>query len=76
MVQWLGLCGSTPRDTGLIPGQGTKIPHAKWRGQKKKKKKDGTQTLREFLHRAKKTLISKVKKNLSKKPPDEIESGE
>ena len=24
---------------GLIPGLGTKIPHAEWHGQKKKKKK-------------------------------------
>ena len=25
--------------TGLVPGQGTKIPHAAWHSQKKKKKK-------------------------------------
>ena len=28
VVQWLELCASTAEDTGLIPGQGTKIPHA------------------------------------------------
>ena len=27
-VQWLGLRASTAGHTGLIPGQGTKIPHA------------------------------------------------
>ena len=27
-VQWLGLRASTAGGTGLIPGQGTKIPHA------------------------------------------------
>ena len=36
-VQWLRLCISNAEDTGLIPGQGTKIPHAMWpkkRGEK------------------------------------------
>ena len=37
-VQWLGLRASTARDTGSIPSRGTKIPHATWHGQKKKKK--------------------------------------
>ena len=27
-VQWLGLCDFTAGDAGLIPGWGTKIPHA------------------------------------------------
>ena len=27
-VQWLRLCPSTAGGTSLIPGQGTKIPHA------------------------------------------------
>ena len=27
-VQWLRLTTSTPGDTGSIPSQGTKIPHA------------------------------------------------
>ena len=36
MVQWLGLGVSTVRETGLIPGQGTRIPHAA-KGKKKKK---------------------------------------
>ena len=29
MVQWLRLCASTAGGMGLIPGQGTKIPHAR-----------------------------------------------
>ena len=29
MVQWLRLQPSDAGDTGAIPGQGTKIPHAK-----------------------------------------------
>ena len=36
-VQWLGLHASTAGGTGLIPGQGTKIPHALWHGQKQNK---------------------------------------
>ena len=36
-VQWLGLRPSTAGGAGLIRGQGTKIPHATQRGQKKKK---------------------------------------
>ena len=39
MVQWLGFRPSTAGGTGLIPGGGTKIPHAKWHGQKKEKGK-------------------------------------
>ena len=35
MTQWLRLCTSSAKDTGLIPGQGTKIPHAMWHSQKK-----------------------------------------
>ena len=31
----LGLCTSTARGLGLIPGQGTKIPQAVWCGQNK-----------------------------------------
>ena len=34
VVQWLGLHASTARDLGSIPGRGTKIPQAAWRGQK------------------------------------------
>ena len=37
-VQGLELHTSTVGGTGLIPGQGTKIPQASWSGQKKKKK--------------------------------------
>ena len=39
LVQWLRLCASNAGDVGLIPGWGTKISHAMWHGQKKKKEK-------------------------------------
>ena len=38
-VQWLRLHASTAGGTGLVPGQGIKIPHAVWCSQKKKKNK-------------------------------------
>ena len=41
MVQWLSLHGSLAGDTSLIPGQGTKIPHAMW-PKKEKKMKDSS----------------------------------
>ena len=43
VVQWLGFCASTAGDIGLIPGRGTKIPHATWHVRKieKKRKKLG-----------------------------------
>ena len=37
VVQWLGLSASTTGGTGLIPDQGTKIPHAMRHSPKKKK---------------------------------------
>ena len=40
VVQWLRPHASTAGVMGSIPGQGTKIPHAMWRSQKKKKRKD------------------------------------
>ena len=36
MVQWLGSCALAAEGPGLIPGQGTKIPQAAQRSQKKK----------------------------------------
>ena len=39
MVQWLRLHSSTVGGMDSIPGWGTKIPHATWYGQKKKKEK-------------------------------------
>ena len=36
-VQRLRLCTPNAGSTGSIPGQGTKIPHAAWRSQNKKK---------------------------------------
>ena len=39
-VWWLGLRAFNARGMGLIPGQGTKIPHAAWCGQKKTKTKN------------------------------------
>ena len=38
MVQWLGFHALTAERLGLISGQGTRIPQAKWSSQKKKKK--------------------------------------
>ena len=38
VVQWLGLWASTAGGVGLIPGWGTKIPHAAWHDQKLKNK--------------------------------------
>ena len=35
-VQWLRLCTFTAVGLGSVPGQGTKIPHATWCGQKNK----------------------------------------
>ena len=37
VVQGLRLCVSTAGGTGSIPGPGTKILHARWYSQKKKK---------------------------------------
>ena len=34
VVQWLRICASTAGDVGLIPGWGTKIPHAIGHSQK------------------------------------------
>ena len=36
-VQWLGLCAFTAVGLGSIPGRGTEILQATWRGQEKKK---------------------------------------
>lgn len=36
MVQWLELRAFTAEGQGSVPGLGTKIPQASWRGQKKK----------------------------------------
>ena len=36
MVQWLRLKASTAGGTGWAPGQGTRIPHARYWGQKEK----------------------------------------
>ena len=35
----MGLLRDFPGSQGLVPGQGTKIPHAAWYGLKKKKKR-------------------------------------
>ena len=42
-VQWLRFRASTAGGTGSIPGQGTKIPHAKRHGQKNQKTKQKKQ---------------------------------
>ena len=40
MVHCLRLRAPTVGGTGSIPGQGTKIPHAAWRGQSQNKNKN------------------------------------
>ena len=55
MVQWLRLCPSTARDTGSIPGQGTKIPHAAWCEKERKKE-------RKKIKKKKKKKRKKIKK--------------
>ena len=40
MVQWLRLHAANAGDVGLIPGQGTKIPHVAQCGQNTKRKKN------------------------------------
>ena len=52
MVQWLGLHAFIAVGTGLIPGQGTNIPHAI---QPKKKKRERERE-GEFLKQNKKTV--------------------
>ena len=42
VVQWLGLCTSTARVTGLIPGQGSSTGLAVWSKKKKKMLRDGS----------------------------------
>ena len=53
MVQWLGLHAFIAVGTGLIPGQGTNIPHAI---QPKKKKERERERGGEFLKQNKKTV--------------------
>ena len=38
VVWWLGLCSFTAKGPGSVPGWGTKILQALWRGQKYKQK--------------------------------------
>ena len=47
-VQWLRFHGSTAGSTGLIPGWGTKIPHALQLCGKKKKRLDFSKALSSF----------------------------
>ena len=64
-VQWLRLLASNAGGAGSIPGQGTKIPHVAWHGQKlkiKKKKKEEEETRLNCLK--KKLKIKKKKKGL------------
>ena len=39
------------RDPGSIPGQGTKIPQAAWRGEKKRRKRTGVLNLQSTCHK-------------------------
>ena len=54
MVQWLGLHAFIAVGTGLIPGQGTNIPHA----IQPKKKKERERERENFLNRIKKQYIN------------------
>ena len=49
MIQWLEFCAFTAEGLGLIPGGGTKIPHVKQRGQKKRKFVSSYISQNEFL---------------------------
>ena len=40
VVYGLRLCASSARNVSSIPGQRTKVSHAAWCGQKKKKRQD------------------------------------
>ena len=53
VVRWLRSCASMAGSTGSIPGQGTKVTHAMWCGQKKKKEniKWGTYQVRFVVRR-------------------------
>ena len=42
VVQWLRLCASIAAGEGSIPGRGTKILRAEWRGQKNKSGPNGS----------------------------------
>ena len=49
VVQWLRLCTFIAGDVGLIPGQGTKIPHAMWsktNNKELKKREENTKLCR------------------------------
>ena len=54
MVQWLGLHAFIAVGTGLIPGQGTNIPHAIQPKKKKERERGGEN----FLNRIKKQYIN------------------
>ena len=45
MAQWLRLCVPNAGGTGSIPGRGTKVLHATWRGKKKTTRKKDVQTI-------------------------------
>ena len=54
--QWLRLCASTARGTGLIPGQGTKISHAEC-DKKNLKKKYTILYILNFVRKKKRQLL-------------------
>ena len=47
-VQWLRLCISNTENTGLIPGQGTKIPYAMWPKKRGRERRDAQSLLWEL----------------------------
>ena len=48
VVEWLGLCTSNVEAMGLVPGWGTRIPHALSCGQNLKRKKEKEKNLEEW----------------------------
>ena len=69
-VQWLRIHTSHERSEGSIPGQGTKIPHVAWCGQKKRKKRKGGgkrwENMKKKVKKKKELMIIKVGKNKRK----------
>ena len=67
VVQWLGLCAHTAGGLGLIPGWGTKIPHAVWHGPEKKEEEEMyIKTTPRYLYRPMRMTLIKMRNNIKK----------
>ena len=62
VFQWLKLCASNAGGVGLIPGQGTKIPHASWQKKNKNKKTQNRSNIVTHSIKTSKRSASKNKK--------------